>query len=644
MNTRTAFLVGLNLAGIISVSTIFVKEPYAPPIRIARVCFLAAGAIAGGVLLNEYRTPSKIEKQAKAVDQAKEDLETERARLHDEIAKARQSDIEVNQELQAEMQRFLEEQKRSFEEQYNNLQEISQQEINQLYRQLEIANLPKIPVGIKPVHIITRQVMEVMQEYGAYCDFEDAQLSSHGFLLWLSPRQGITLDKCKKSLENLPMRLKGLYGVPQLTAADGCIEISMPIESERQRTIIADESKGQKGIKPEPADWFSRVIIETHHYFISGKTGSGKSVLMNNIACFALKTLKELSGKSPEIVIIDPKFGQSSAWEFHGKRIIPQYQNYNPSIVHKTFKGNAIEGVLEMGKLTRKRLEEGAAAARDNIVLEEENSVFFLIDEAADLFSLPDSYLEQVYLENELDLPDDHDSGKALGTAMKASLKTTLRLGRSEKVKSMIVGQSDLVSSYDLNKPDLLNCTMFFLGQNALRGIDIVATDRQNKKELREQLSLYQERAETDDRYKYYCLVSTHFCKPFIALMPPENHFSDLNFWGSEGFTERSQRVQEAVEPLSSRSEPTKGSYSELKNLDLTDKDLKGLEYCILQGRNQDDSILQVLGVRKGGSKRYANGKTAYKHIKSVLQGEKTELTDPLEAMVLANFESDNPE
>ena len=644
---RQLFLLGLNIFGVISLSSFLAKDGNNLGWKIFRITSLISGTTAGIVLLREYRTPTKLEREKKQIDEQKTQLEIERERLLKELEEQRTQDILLNQQTEQRLQEILDSQQKSFIEQYESMQLNYQQAIAQYQYQLQLAQSPKMPTGIRRVDYLSRCVLEVLTEFGALCDYEDAHLTPQSFILWLSPREGIKVADCKKALENLPARLKGLYGTPDVIAADGYIEVTLPLSSDEEK-LIAKRERDEKGIKPEPLNWFDRVIMETHHYFVSGKTGSGKSVLVNNIACRALTVLMEQdNGKTPEIIIIDPKFGQSSAWEFHGKKIIPQYQNYRPDIIHKTFKGNCPEGILEMGKITRQRLDEGAAAARDEIVLEKPNSVLFIADEAADLFSQPAAFWEQIYEECELDLPCDCESGKDLITLMIASLKTTLRLGRSEKVKSMIIGQSDLVSTYELNKPDLLNCTMFFLGQNVARGIEFVATDRQNKKELREQLAMYQEKAETDPRYRYYCLVSTHFCKPFLALMPPENFYSQPSLLG-EVMVREQVRVSKPTTVNQGFHQPSpvfgEGNYPDLSDLGCTATEAENLAYNIRQGKNQTDSILAVFGCKKGGGKntKYKNYAEAYKRIKDYLNAPKTQVINDIEFLAYQNFIADN--
>lgn len=602
-----------------------------------------------------------------------DELKYREKEIHEVLNKEREEAIKFQQQLESQLQAAADVQTQQYNQALESLQLRYEEQIRNLTDQLAVAKAPKLPRGIRHIDEVARQVISVLYEYGCPVDFEEGDSVPGREHIWVCLRPEIDESTFKKAVKQLPHRLRGVYGEPELVFSDGYCEIILNVDKESQKSIpgVDGVGKDKNEIVPPPPNWFEKAIKESFHYFVSGSTGSGKSVLIDNLGALALQILQEKPEEEVEIIIIDPKFGSESDWQINGKEILPQYQNYNPAIQHDSFWGAAQEGIIKMGLAARERLELGAQAKRNKQKAPIKNPQLWIFDEAADLMSRTAAEWEFVYDEAGIEeLPGGCTSGEDLKRLLASSTKSALRLGRSEKVKVVIIGQSDLVSTYQLNKPDLLNCTQFFLRNNAIRGVNEVASTPEEKKFLRKQIALYQQRAMQDSKYKYFALVKLPTEPAFVAILPPPHSYSHGSIFpvqnmvqtmvqnpalssvleGAKGATPHQSApdiydlVQQAKAGLLNgsgvsaptevqSSAPTGSAENSKENSlpkigaegapDITQQEYQALIYYLQNGMNQQTTIEKIWGLKKGGNALYKGRAFQYNQVKELIEKHK---------------------
>lgn len=335
--------------------------------------------------------------------------------------------------------------------------------------------------------------------------------------VWLRLQPGTPAKK----LENISKEVGTWvnFGEPTiLWDSDECVyefQFSPQLESYETsyELLIDNESELPDIQEPEDKNWFSNVVLDSKsvHYMVHGPTGSGKSVLIDNIMCVAGDELATKTGRKVEIFIVDPKFPDST-WTYKGKRFKPQYKRWEQSI----------EGVLAMQAEVNDRLDIAAEAA-ESIPLElyedpnyilplpERNIQIWAIDEAAALHSLYKDQCSMAY-------------------------KSVQWVGRSTLVISILIGQNPNPSNYGLQIPDLMNCTRFYIGITALEALDrFIKPPREIKAKLKGQIyarlrtvksKKLQGIAEPPEQF--FALVVKSNEPPFVAQLPPPGAYANI--------------------------------------------------------------------------------------------------------------------
>jgi hypothetical protein len=475
---RLTILLGFFLTGIISLTTV---QNQAAWLKVLRMAMVGSGAIAGSALLWEYRPKEE------------EEAITMQATLIDE---ERQQLLSESEELEKRLQQWADEQAASWEKQYQDQAETYEAAIAQLRGRIAELDGIKRPRGNSRIEWVANQIIDVLLEFEIPADYYDSHAIPGNDMVWVTPRNGVRVRKLKELAEEIQLRLK-LPSPADIAVQEGQIQISLTTDKTKTEALATTRKK--KGIIDPPATWFQDMVLhpDVNHLFVNGDTGSGKSTLIDNFICFAKQEL----GSSVSITICDPKFPDSH-WIVDGEEIIPQYKGYERLIDEDGEEHpSALDGVISMFDDVRSRLE---VAARDKLAGREvkpRKPRIYVIDESEDLVG---------------------EFGKDVSDA----IKSVLRVGRSTKVKAIIIGQNPGCKAYGLERANLRNCAQIYLRENALAGIDQVAPTQEMKKYLREQVALRQAAAEGDRTKKFYGLVKYPGEAAFVTLMPPPHHFN----------------------------------------------------------------------------------------------------------------------
>jgi hypothetical protein len=475
---RLTILLGFFLAGIVSLTTVQNQSAW---LKVLRMAMVGSGAIAGSALLWEYRPKEE------------EEAITMQATLIDE---ERQQLLSESEELEKRLQQWADEQAASWEKQYQDQAEVYEQAIAQLRGRIAELDGIKRPRGNSRIEWVANQIIDVLLEYEIPADYHDSHAIPGNDMVWVSPRDGVRIRKLKELAEEIQLRLKAA-SPPEIAVMDGQVQIS--IATDKSKTEVLTATRKKKGIVEPPATWFEEMVLspDVNHLFVNGDTGSGKSTLIDNFICYAKKEL----GSQVDIVICDPKFPDST-WTVDGEEIIPRYKGYD-RLVDEFGKEHesALDGLRAMHDDVRKRL---STAAQDKLAGREpvpRKPRIYVVDEAEDLVG-------------------------EFKTEASDSIKSVLRVGRSTKVKAVIIGQNSGCKAYGMEKANLRNATQIYLRSNALPGVDQVASTAEEKKYLREQIALRQAAAESDRSKRYYGLVKYPGQPAFVALMPPPQSFN----------------------------------------------------------------------------------------------------------------------
>jgi len=506
---RKAFLAGMFLCGNLSFFSITYQDL---PFKILRLSLTTVGAIAGGILLKEHRTPDRFEIEVLTFEQQKEQEIQAIAQQREELYK--EQDL-LNQQLQ----NWADELVLTTEQEKQDQQQLYEGTIVQLQSRISELEGIKRPRGTSRIEWVANQIIDVLLEYEVFADYHDSHAIPGNDIIWVNPRQGVKVRKLKELAEEIQLRLKAI-ALPELTVQEGSICISLPTDKAKTESLAAAGTKKKKGIIDPPPTWFQDMVLnpEVNHLFVNGDTGSGKSTLIDNFICYAKQEL----GKSVDIIICDPKFPDSE-WVVDGEEILPQYKGYERLIDEDGEEyPSALDGVLDMFQDVRLRLE---IAAKDKLAgrgVKPRQPRIYVVDEAEDLVA-------------------------SFGKDASESIQSVLRVGRSTKVKAIIIGQNPGCKAYGLEKANLRNCAQIYLRENALSGIDQVAPTTEIKKQLREQVALRQAAAEGDRSKRFYGLVKYPGQPPFIALMPEPQKFSHEEEAEEEFTVSIEDLVEEAI-------------------------------------------------------------------------------------------------
>lgn len=558
--TYCGFLLAL---GALSLLTVRLQSSW---LKMVRPAFLLGGAIAGTTLLIDYRSPSKLDDEQTRIEKEAEaqrlEIEQERQRLYQEQA-----------EIEARLQAWADETKTLFEQQLTSERETYESVIDSLKTRLAELGGVKRPKGNSRIEWIADRVIDVFLEYGIACDYEDCHEIPGEDLIWLTPRQGVKVSQVRALSDELQLRIAGIDYPPAISLTDeACIEISIKVSVEKQRrerASIEDEL-----IEPAP-DWFEQMIQhpEVNHLRVAGESGSGKSTLIDNYICLAKKDL----GDDVDIIIIDPKFPDTK-WVIDGEEIIPQFKGYERL---KDEFGNehpsALEGLLAMQQDVRDRLSKAATEKLAGKDITERKPTIYVVDEAEDLIG-------------------------TFGEDAAEPIRSVLRVGRSTKVKAIIIGQDPGCRAYKMQKANFRNAAQIFLRENATAGIEEVGLTRTQKAELKKQVGLRQLLAENDRSKRFYGVIKYPGCPAFCANMPTVGAFRNRSLPPTElpvvseavSAQTASKREYPVYSPMQNTSQNGQNNAATLADTIEREAKLEQLN-CILLEIGNDAPLTQVI-------------------------------------------------
>jgi energy-coupling factor transporter ATP-binding protein EcfA2 len=492
---RKAFLAGLFLCGNLSFFTIANQSL---PLKILRLSLITAGSIAGGILLKEHRTPSRLENEILTFEQQKE--QEIRA-----IAQQREELYRENELLDQQLQNWANEQAQSWQEQYQDQQQLYEGTIVELQSRISQLEGIKRPKGTSRVQWVANQILDVFLEYEVLCDYKDCLAVPGEDRFWFEPRYGVKTKQLKDIAEEIRVRVPGIEATPEIAVVEGAVEVVCRVHA--TRVAKQKEADRTKLITEPDYDWFKMAIQKSNHYFVNGDTGAGKSTLVNNICCLALEEL----GEGTEVIIIDPKY-PDTPWMIAGKEFEPQY----------TGQDEALQGLQDMEQEVLDRLESAREAKKNKRKPPKRTPILYVIDEGENLIA-------------------------TFGKQASEPILATTRVGRSTGVKVVLLGQSPMCSDYGMKKANLNNSTRIYMRENAMKGADDTCTTTSQKKAILSQIEARQEASVEDSNKQFYGLIKFPGKPAFLAQFPKPNQYAFGNY---EPFIDEEEIPLERVEDL----------------------------------------------------------------------------------------------
>lgn len=451
----------------------------------------------------------------KWVEQQVERLEADKAALqqsHEEnLAAAKQNLAAAKERLLKEMEQLwqnLQDQARGEVQKLQSEVQLRDKIIGDLQTQLARASKVKFAAGTTRTEWIANQAIEYFWEFEIPVDHADDATIDGVDHVWLTPRQTVDSKKVKEVCTVISEQLDGIDKA-EAKVEGGVIHLELTTNAEKK------SKREVQALTVEGYDYFRQAIGKSNHDLVTGGTGSGKSTLVSNLIDAASTDLKEEIIKSrsdwniqiiPDVAIYisDPKFPRTE-WYLNGQRVKPQYRGFEKWTDPDGFEHpSALDGYAAMDQEVRARLNRAMLADHYNQQSVEQPAIFVL-DEA-----------EQLIAEN---------SKQASELVLFAT-----RVGRSELIRCIVLGQNCNCSAYGLQKPHLNNFTRWFLGDTIEKGIEEVCISSVQKRKYRDELVRLQQVSKTDSNRKYFALVKFPNERPYFVYLPPPGYFASQTY------------------------------------------------------------------------------------------------------------------
>ncbi|MGF1674306.1 MAG: hypothetical protein ACFCUV_11575 [Rivularia sp. (in: cyanobacteria)] len=449
-----------------------------------------------------------------------EELENYRKMHHEELNNQREQCLDENKQII---------------ELYENELELYTEQLQLKESLLKQAKLPKLASGISRTEYYANKIINYLYSKNIECDYVDSWEESTFDLIRLIPKNG-NLKQFRALGDELQLELRLNYP-PQFDINLGYIQIKI-----NTKLIETSPNKLEKPVEPSE-NHFQVFLEKSHQLCLTGATGDGKTVLISNI----IGLFDVLLGGNSELIITNPKPSKSSLSLGKAK-----YLGFKHSIF----------GLLEAATEITYRLWLNQQAIEKGRELPNYSPKIYFFDEYSELatrwnkvnkpvfdktISSFKSQLEPTYkqvFESEM---EDFLSPNNFASEL---LKFIWRVGRSEKVKSLIAGQNLMPNVLGVNKIDLLNCGFINLGDTAQWALSNIYKDWSNDELLEE----YKQRiaaSELDEKLKYFALFKSPRSAPYFANLPDINKFpiSSVVTQGNSA-TAYSELNQELVEDI----------------------------------------------------------------------------------------------
>jgi hypothetical protein len=510
-----------------------------------------------------YTLLQKHDEEWNPVSDAWKEIELEREKINNQYILDTESHATELEDLRLFHQEELEEIRQLHHEELNQQREQcldEQKQIIQLYddelelyiEQLKLkedllkqAKLPKLASGISRTEYYANKIINYLYFKNIQCDFADAWEETTFDLIRLIPKNA-TLKQFKALADELQLELRLNYP-PQFEINLGCIQIKI-----NTKLIETSPNNSNKPIEPGE-NHFKTFLDKSHQVCIVGATGDGKTTLISNI----IGLFDEILGGDSELVITNPKPSKSSL-----SLGVAKYLGFKKSIF----------GLLEAATEITYRLWCNQQCIETGKELPNHSSKIYFFDEYSELASRWNKVNKDVFaktitsFKNQLEprykkvFESEMEEFLTPGNFASELLKFIWRVGRSEKVKSLVAGQNLMPSVLAVNKIDLLNCGFCCLGDSSQWSLSNIFKDWSSE-ELQEEYKHRIAASELDENLKYFGLFKAPRNKPYFAQLPPENKYKSSCSTNTEKLvTDPSELNREPVKP------PQDKSYSNLSD------------------------------------------------------------------------------
>jgi len=383
--------------------------------------------------------------------------------------------------------------------------------IQQYEHRLAAATAPKSFAGIDLVEFVGNQIQEILWQFEVECDAERAVETDSEHYLWFKPRKVLRMSDVQRAAAEIKHHVDGIFEDPAVTMQGGLVLLRYPYN---QPAAKAQAKAREESMVAEGFDWLKSCVLTSVHDLVAGQTGSGKSTLIANLIDLAQMTMT-VSGRSPDVWIVDPKWPDSE-WRLSGHPVDPHYRGFERyTDPYGNTYPSAIDGYRAMRESVcdRLKISQDDWARRmhapepmdDQQIETDRHPEIWILDEAEQMIA------------NE-------------GAEASDPLLFVARVGRTSKVRAIVIGQSPKCSSYKFkNLSQLNNFTRYFLGESILGAIDEIGRTTQEKNRMRKTLQKMEAIALTDPDKRYYCLVKEHRRPAYFAYLPPPGYFLQTN-------------------------------------------------------------------------------------------------------------------
>ncbi len=368
-------------------------------------------------------------------------------------------------------------------------------------QRLAVATAPKWFEGADLVSFVGRQIQEILWQSGVECDADRGVETDSEHYLWLRPRSLVKLKDVQAAAEQIPAYVDGIFETPSVTLSGGVILLRYAFN---QPAAKAQAKAREEAMVLDGFDWMRSCVLDSVHDLVAGQTGSGKSTLIANLIDLAQSVMAQEWRKDPTIWIVDPKWPDSE-WRMGGRKVDPHYRGFDR---YTDPNGQsypcALDGYRAMDGSVRDRL----GAAQDDWFHDRETErdpEIWVCDEGEQMAA---SY----------------------GNDAADPVQFVARVGRSTKVRLILIGQSPKCSAYKFRTiSQLNNFTRYYLGEAILGAIDEIGRTTIEKNRLRKTLQKLESVALTDADKRYFCLVKQPSRPVYFAYLPPPGYFLQSN-------------------------------------------------------------------------------------------------------------------
>ncbi len=418
-----------------------------------------------------------------------EELEDIRQQHHEELNNQREECLQENKQII---------------ELYENELELYTEQLQLKESLLKQAKLPKLASGISRTEYYANKIINFLYSKEIECDYVDSWEESTFDLVRLIPKNS-SLKEFKNLSDDLQVELRLNYP-PQFEINLGYIQIKI-----NTKLIQTTPNKSDKPVEPSE-NHFQIFLEKAHQLSLTGATGDGKTALITNI----VGLFNEILGGNSELVITNPKPSKSSISLGNAK-----YLGFKKSIF----------GLLEAATEITYRLWLNQQAIEQGKALPNYSPKIYFFDEYSEIAARWNKVNKSVFektltaFKNQLDpkykriFESEMEEFLSPNNFASELLKFIWRVGRSEKVKSLIAGQNLMPNVLGVNKIDLLNCGFINLGDTAQWSLNNVFKDWSNE-ELQQE---YKERiaaSQLDEKLKYFGLFKSPRSAPYFAKLP----------------------------------------------------------------------------------------------------------------------------